>query len=373
MTAITLPSEQVRLVADGREFAGWQEITIDASLEAIARSFRVAARARWPRELHAFRVRPGSAVKVYVGGDLVITGWIDKLEASFDATSHTIAVTGRSRTSDLVDCSAVNDPGHWRARTALQIATDLAAPYGVEVLEDVNVGEPIPRFALSDGETVGAALQRLAALRSLLVTDDALGRVRLTRAGSTRAAVALVVGENVVEGSSSVDVSGRFTEYRCKSQRIGDDQDFGAVLQTSQGADDGGDLGRVRILEISAEGGEDAARARQRAEWEAATRYGQSIGASYNVRGWRQGAAGALWAPNQIVTVRDDLGGIRGDLLVVDVSLTVGGNGTRAALTLAPPEGFELLAPAAPRRRGGAKARPVNTQFDALADGVKAP
>lgn len=371
MTAITVPASQVRLVADGREFSGWQEITIDASIEAVARSFRVAARARWPRELHAFRIRPGAAVEVYAGADLVITGWIDKLEADHDDKSHRISVTGRSKTSDLVDCSAVNDPGHWRARTVEQIARDLAAPYGVEVVADVDTGEPLARFALSDGETVSAALQRLAALRSLLVTDDAAGRLRLTRAGSTRAAVAIMVGENVLSGRSFVDVSGRFTEYRIKSQRIGDDHDYGAALQTSQDATDTEDLGRTRILELSAEGGEDAARARQRAEWEAATRYGQSIGGSYELRGWRQGDGGALWTPNQIVTVRDSLGGLSGDFLVVDVSLTVGGNGTRAALTVAPPEGFELLAPQTPRRRGGAKARPVNSQFAAIRDGVK--
>lgn len=373
MTSITLPGEQLRLVVEGREFAGWQEITVDSSLEAIARSFRVAARARWPRELHAFRVRPGSAVEVYVGSDLAITGWIDKLEASFDSGSHTISVTGRSKTSDLVDCSAISDPGHWRARTVQQIAGDLAAPYGVAVVADVDTGEPIPRFALSDGETVGAALQRLAALRSLLVTDDASGRLRLTRAGSSRASVAIVVGQNALSGRSSVDVSGRFSEYRCKAQRAGGDTDFGSVLQTSQTADDTETLGRVRILELTAEGGEDAARAKQRAEWEAATRYGQSISASYDLRGWRQGVGGPLWAPNEIATVRDDLGGIRGDMLVVDVSLTVGSNGTRTALTLAPPEGFELLAPMTPRRRGGAKATKAETPFKALADGVKAP
>lgn len=371
MTAITVPSSQVRLVADGREFSGWQEIAINSSIETMARSFTVSARARWPRELHAFRVRPGAAVEVYAGKDLVITGWIDKLEADHDDKSHKISVTGRSKTSDVVDCSAINDPGHWRARKAEQIAADIAAPYGVEVLADVDTGEPIARFALADGETAGAALQRLAALRSLLVTDDASGRLRLTRAGSTRASVAIVVGQNVLSGRAFVDLSGRFSEYRVKSQRIGDDRDYGAVLQTSQNASDTETMGRTRILELSAEGGEDAARARQRAEWEAATRYGQSIGGTYSVKGWRQGDTGPLWAPNEIVTVRDALGGLSGDFLVVDVGLTVGGNGTRAALTLAPPEGFELLAPRASRRRGGAKATPVSSQFDALRDGVK--
>ena len=370
MISFTPAQAQVSLRVAGKTFSGWTSITIESSIETVSRSFTVSAVARWPKELHKLRLRPGSSVEVYVGEDLAITGWIDSLSTSFSGSTHSITVSGRSKTCDLVDCTAIAEPGHWRSIPALSLARLLAASYGVEVVSLVPDLEDVPRFVLSDSETVEAALQRLAALRSVLLTDDTSGRLVITRAGTARADVALVVGENVLEGSSTFDASGRFSEYRVRSVRVPSGQDFGTAIQSGETAVDTEVFGRTRVLELSAESGEDASRTRQRATWEAATRYGKSITVNYEVQGWRQGETGRLWTANEIVRVSDTISGISGDYLLTDVSLTLSEAGTRARLTLAPPEGFELLPPQAPRpaRR---KKPPAANPFSALADGVE--
>lgn len=369
MSLYTPPEDQIRLRIGGRELAGWKTATITQSIEDVARSFTVSAASRYPEEIQLLRVKPGSAVEVYLGSELLITGWIDKQDATFDRSSHGLTLSGRSKTGDLVDCSVIHASGQWRNTSAVEIARQLAADYGVELVDELGSTPNVRRFAVQDGETVVGAIQRLAQLRGFLVTDDERGRLVLTRASSTRADVELRTGVNILRGSASVDFSARYTEYRCKSSRVGDDQDFGAVLQASQTATDAGDMGRARILEIRAEKGEDAARTKERATWEAATRYGQSIAVSYDVQGWRQTAGGRTWRRNEIVRVVDELTGLNGDLLVTDVELTVArSSGTVAKLTLAPPEGFELLPPFKPRRSG--RKRVKNPLAEALKDGV---
>jgi prophage tail gpP-like protein len=374
VSLFTPESEQAWIKVQNRIFAGWTGVDIGASVESLARTFSFKAASRWPNELHLLRIRPGSRVEVNVGSDRVVTGWVDKLDAGFDRGSHTLTVTGRSLTGDLVDCAATGETS-FRRKDAVRICRTLAAGYEVEIRNDLdNVGEKLRRFDLQDGELVGAALQRLALLRGFLVTDNELGELVLTRAGYEKADVALVVGGdrgNVLSGSASVDVSGRFSEYRVKSLRVGDDNDFGDVLQSLETAEDTlDDLGRRRVYELTAEAGEDKARTRERAEWEAATRYGQSISVSYAVQGWRQREGGALWRPNMLVDVFDDLAGIRGELLVVDVAFGLNDSGTTTKLTLAPIEGYELLPPAKPRRRRRRPTRAVSSPYSALADGV---
>ena len=373
MSLFTPSTEQAALVVGGREFAGWTQLTITASLEDAARAFTVEAAAKKATDVHLLDLRPGSAVEVYAGRDLVITGYIDKIDVSHDSKSHKVRVSGRSKTGDLVDCSAIHKPKQWRSKTADTIAADLASDYDVDVYADPSIdwSKKIARFALQDGETVIAALQRLGQLRSFMVTDDPAGRCVLTGPKTDASSdVDLVVGENVISGSASVDVSGRFTEYRCKSVRLGDDNDYGETLQSDESVVDSEDLGRSRVLVIRPESGEGAARCRDRATWEAATRYGQSISLTYTVQGWRQTPGGRLWSPNELIGVEDNLAGVDGDFLIIDVDFSLSDSGTLTKLSLAPPEGYELLPPMQKRRRGGKRRKRASSPFDALKDGV---
>lgn len=372
----------------GRDFAGWTSLEVVSSLENAARSFSFSAAERWPGDSNPIHLKPGSPCEVYLGKDKVVTGYIDAVDISYSSADHSIAVRGRSKTADLVDCSAVFKPGSWRNQLLENIATDLAAVYGVTVKAIVDTGKKIGRHKTQSGEKVYDSIERMARLRALLITDDADGNLLLTRAGhfetnkagqviasqtgTTDSATALVVGENIISGSASFDLSGRYSEYRVKGQRAGDDIDFGEVLQTSGESEDD-EVKRTRILVITAEARADAARCKVRAAWEAANRYGQSLSLEYTVQGWRQ-RDGSLWVPNQMVVVVDDFAGIDGAFLVVEVVYRLGGSGSTTLIKLAPVEGYEPIAPFKPRpRRRGRDKKKKGGAFDPLRDGVKVP
>lgn len=348
----------IRLRVDGRTFSGWTSIAVTRSIESAAAAFELGVTSRYPGAENPIQIRPGSRCSVWIGDDRVVSGFIDAVAADYDATTLSRSVSGRSATADLVDCSAVAAPGKWSGVTVEAIAAALAAPYGVDVVVDpgVSTGGPVARHRLELGETVVESIERLAVSRGLLVTDDAAGRLVLTRAGSRRTATALEYGANILKGSGHVDASGVFAEYRAKGQRAGNDQDFGAAVAAVVGtATDPDVTARARVLILPSEKTMTTADAKKRAEFEAATRAGRSIQAQYTVAGWRD-AAGDLWTPNTLIEVRDPVLGIAGELLIAEVVLTLDDGGALAVLTVAPAAGYRPDPLQLASKRGGVRA-----------------
>lgn len=377
---------RVRLLVNGTDFGGWKSVGIAAGIDRQARDFDLSVTDRWPGSDVPRRIAPGDACQVFIGPDLVLTGYVDGTPISYDAKSVTVGVKGRSKTADLVDCSAIHEPGQFKGRKVEQIAAELAAPYGVAVLAAVDTGAAIADHQLQQGESVFESIDRMLKLRALLSTDDADGRLVLTRAGSARAATDLVVGENVLTGSASLDCKDRFSEYRIKGQRTadgagdededagddGDGPDIGAftadAAATSQVAAVQADTGikRKRVLVIVADGQPDGGTARERARWEAAHRAGKSFETSYTVQGWRQ-ADGRLWVPNELVRVRDPIIGFDLEMLISAVSYSLSESGSVTTLTVAPKAAYELL-PETPQAKGkgktGATLTPPIVEFE---------
>jgi prophage tail gpP-like protein len=357
---------RVRLVVNGAEYGGWKEVEITAGIDRQARDFDLSVTDRWPGSDLARRIAPGDECRVYIGADQVLTGYVDATPISYDAKAITVGIRGRSRTADLVDCSAIHEPGQWQGRKVEQIAADLAQPYGVQVLTAADTGPPIADHQIQQGETVFESIDRMLKLRALLSTDDAHGRLVLTRAGTDRAATGLVVGENVLSGSAGLDFKDRFAEYIVKGQRAATDDDWltgdgedaeldeapaaAAVSQVEAQQPDTG-IARTRKMVIIADGQPDGGTARDRARWEAAHRAGRSYQATYTVQGWRQGD-GRLWIPNQLVRVRDPIIGFDMHMLIAEVTYSLSDAGSIATLTVAPRAAYELL-PETPTAKGG--------------------
>jgi len=327
----------------GEVFGGWKSARVRTSIENLAGGFTVTASERWPASnggTSGRRIRTGDRVTLAIGGAPVVTGAIDAVRVRYADDTHELEFSGRDATGDLVDCSADHDPGEWRGLKLEQIAQILADPFGVKVRVSGNTGKPFEYFRLTDGETVGAALERLCRHRGLLRVADGIGGLALTRAGTSRAPAAIVLGQNALEASGEFDDSQRFSQYRVKGQHpMVDLQAAEQVVSPSAIVRDRG-MGRHRPLTVIAEepGSED--QYATRATWEANMRYGKSRRASYTLAGWS--AAGVLWRPNAIVHVRDPFVGIDEDMLIVGVDFSLDEQGSRTQISVARKEAFDL-------------------------------
>ncbi len=335
-------TEEISLETGGNRFGGWTAVSVSRSMEALAGGFSFTASERSPTDPLGRPIVMGDSAVVRLGEVALITGYIDKIEPQYDDVSHTIRVGGRSRTSDLVDCSATFEPGEWRERRLEQIAADLTQPFGIKVRTEVPTGLPFSTFKLEPSETVHAAIARAAGQRAVLVTDNGDADLVLTRVGASRAGIELRKGARILRARGSFSDRDRFSVYKVKGQRRSTDSDGDdPQIQVSADAKDLG-VTRFRPLDVLAEEPGSTTTAADRAKWEASTRQGRALRATVTVQDWEH--PGGIWLPNQRVNIHDAWLGIRREMLITGVTWILDASGRRTDLSLTPPEAFELLA-----------------------------
>ncbi|ECN9826053.1 baseplate protein, partial [Salmonella enterica subsp. enterica serovar Johannesburg] len=123
----------VFLRVNGRDWGGWTSVRISAGIDRIARDFNVSITRQWPGGEDVPPVKNGDAVEVLIGDDLVITGWVEALPLRYDAQTIMTGIVGRSKTADLIDCSA--SPAQHNGKNLFLIASALARPFGVDVVD----------------------------------------------------------------------------------------------------------------------------------------------------------------------------------------------------------------------------------------------
>ncbi|EGA6694618.1 baseplate protein, partial [Salmonella enterica] len=182
------------LRVNGRDWGGWTSVRISAGIDRIARDFNVSITRQWPGGEDVPPVKNGDAVEVLIGDDLVITGWVEALPLRYDAQTIMTGIVGRSKTADLIDCSA--SPAQHNGKNLFLIASALARPFGVDVVDAGAPAAAVIEAQPEHGETVVDCLNRLLGQAQALAYDDERGRLVLGRPGSMKAATALVLGEN---------------------------------------------------------------------------------------------------------------------------------------------------------------------------------
>lgn len=386
------PANAVRLLVNGQEYGGWKSVRITAGIERQARDFDLEVTDRWPGQTDIpRRIQPGDPCQVYIGQDLVMTGYVDATPIRYDGKTVGVGVKGRSKTADLVDCcpiptgqsTAVSDGGTWKdvigpdgkkpnvvkppAKSASQwrnqklevIAAALAAPYGIRVVAEVDTGKAIPDHQVQVGETVFESIDRMMRLRHVLSTDNEKGDLVFIDVGSTgRAGTAIELGKNILTGNSPLDYKGVFSEYIVKGQRAGNDEQYGSDVAEEEGSaeDDSnttvtGETAtatdarakRRRVLVIKQSGQADEGTCKDRAEYERAHRAAKALQTDYTINGWRQ-EDGSLWVPNLLVRVRDGLIGFDTEMVIAEVSWILGKEGFRVEIKVGPPDGYRTKA-----------------------------
>ena len=119
MSDTFLPGDDTVTIQVGAlRFQGWQTVQITRSCESMPNHWAVSASAEFLDGDALAGTRPGQACLIYIGLDLVITGWIDRRSIPIDAHNHQVTLSGRGITRNLVDCSAdlVHDPNIFRTK-----------------------------------------------------------------------------------------------------------------------------------------------------------------------------------------------------------------------------------------------------------------
>lgn len=325
---------------NGAIYSGWLSVSVTASMCQAARSFDLRLTERWPGRTEAWRIREGDACTVELDGETVLTGWVDEFSPAYEPEAHAVRVAGRSKTADLVDCSAMVKGGQFKGYPVDAIARTLAANVGlgdIKVIAKASAGAAFPDVQINPGETCFELIERLCRLRALLACDDAAGNLVLTRAGAGgfRRAGAIRRGVNVHGASASLSQARRFSDYFVRGQQTGTDNLFGTEAAQPQAHVNDAAVRRKRPRLVIAENQGSISDFTARAHWEQRFGAAEGVVATYRLRSWRD-AAGRLWSPGDLVPVEDDWLGISQDLLIKTVTYQKDDQGTAATVELVP-------------------------------------
>lgn len=326
--------EPVILAVGGGLHGGWKEIRVTRSIEDASGSFDLRVTDRWSASSAPRAINPGDPCTVAVGGEIVITGYVDDVNVEYDATSHSIQVTGRDKTADLVDSSSSSF--QVKKKSLKEIADKVAKPFGIPITDRVGVAKKFPVFKSDEAETAFETIETAARQRGVLMYADGKGGLVFDRAGTQRLSPGLVLGQNIKKGSVHKSHRDRHSEVTAKGQKAtldgwgqGDHDVMHKVTDP--------EVTRYRPLVILPEDEIDADDAKTRATWQRNVQAGRSLECNYTVVGWRH-ASGKLWTPNYLVPVTDAFGRVFGDLLICSVTFTIGAGGMLTELNLKPKE-----------------------------------
>ncbi len=345
--------DELMLLIDGREHKGWENAKITRSIERGVHSFSLALSDRWgaAEETNPRTVTAGMSVDVYINDELLTRGYIDQIAPSYTDTSHIINVQGRSKIGDLVDCSTKGK--QFKGQSLVQICQTLCKPFSIAVsVDDAVQNLANKRFVgrnhkLDLGQPIWEFLEEIARLRGVLLVSDAQGDLRIIRAGSAVADVALVLGKNIKKGDGQYSTHGVFSEYHVSGQQPSEPKrtfvlknSTTTVAQAAQVTSNS--IDRYRPFYTSSDNPLSIAECQARADWQKNVNEGRAETTTYTVSGWRQNEDGRLWQPNELVDIVDPWIGLDDRRLIVETSITLGEGGSNTSLKIMPKEAFAM-------------------------------
>lgn len=279
---------------------------------------------------------PGTEITVLANGQLIVTGYIDKMSPSFDSKNHTVEVSGRSKGADAIHSSVENEKGEFRNQTVLQIAQALDKQ-GIGFSSDTQQ-QQVEYHRLNPGESVFDSIERLCRRFPQLMQGMPDGSIKLTKGGTGGSNSPLIEGINILGGSATFDQTDGHSEYKVKGQRV-----YGTTKNTLQITATANDstMKRHRPKHIHQEGDIDQNGAQSRANAHKNRQQGESVSASIKAQSWFDDS-GQLWIANGLVYVMSPTLKLQQQMLIKSVSLSQDATaGSTAQLSLVLPQAFD--------------------------------
>jgi prophage tail gpP-like protein len=333
-------------------YTGWTRTRVTTGIETVPGDFELEATEAYPTSPDQVEMQAGDACVIFIGGQVVLSGFVDRVSRALTSESHTVRVEGRSKCCDLVDCSAEFSTFQINNASALSLATKLCAPFGITVSTLGTIAAvQIPQFDVILTETPFEIIERVARYSTLLSYDDANGNLVLATVGATSMASGFSQGVNVQEcyGTFTMDERFSYIEAVLLSTdtlftQPGDPTDATALGQDAVQGAIATDLGvpRHRPLIIVAEQGDlEFQVAQQRCQWEVARRTGRSQQVRVIGDSWFD-SSGALWAKNSLAPLElPALKVTNATWLIASVTFLRDEDGTRVDVTMMPATAFQ--------------------------------
>jgi prophage tail gpP-like protein len=325
--------EIVTVLAGGGLWTAWRSIKVRASFKEAARSFQLDAAVESGGATTAWTFQAGTAIDILFGGDLACRGYVDRYQPSLgEHDTAEAAISGRSKSQDFIDSSAVHDTGQFKNQDPQEIGAALDQ-FGVGIATDQQLIK-VPIYRITPGETAFRCIEKLCREQGVFVVGQADGSIMITKGGQQRHAGMLAEGGNIKTIRADHNWAGRHSKVMVRGQAP-----YGhgpSALQVEGTASDS-DVNRFRPVIVVHDGDTDTDRATKRAQTRRDREAGNSLKAEVTVQGFRDDG-GTLWTPGNIIFVDSDFVDVHQDMAIESVEFSQSRKGgSLSALSLVDP------------------------------------
>ena len=307
-------ADDITIIVGGQSITGWTRIRLTRGIERLPADFEIELTEYYSGDNTTVVITPGAPCQVLLGGDLVLTGYVDEYSPSIDGENHIVNIYGRSKSEDIVDCSAEYPNAQIMSAEVLTVIQGLATtPYGIPVSQEVIPDETknvIPQINFIYGETAVEVIDRICRYAKLLYYDRPDGGIVLTTASAKKAASGFTEGVNVQRATGRYTMN-RYKEYRAVLVSMVQLSD-GFALNSGQNntankivteTDNTVQRNRSKYIVLESGDFDPFPITTARAIWEMNRRYGKAFEVEITTDGWRD-SAGNLWEPNTLVDLQ---------------------------------------------------------------------
>ncbi len=327
--------EVLTIQVGGTVYTAFENAEVTAAFDEAARSFQVTIAAEFGGPATQAIFASGTPITFRAGRDVLLTGYVDRYRPSFGSENASISVTGRSKSQDAIDCSAIHKTGRLEKMDPVAIAKAVSQGLDVEITTDQQL-KKVPFYQITLGESVFRMFEKLVRRQGCTVTGTANGGMKATKAGSQRHAGGIIEGKNLKVGDADHDWSNRHSEYILKGQRA-EGHGKGALELEAKAKD--GAVKRYRPVIVIQRDDTDKETIKKRAETRRDRSAGEATTASITVQGFRD-EAGIIWEPGKLVWVESPFLGLAQDMLIKKASFSKSGDGSLTRLDLCDPRAF---------------------------------
>jgi prophage tail gpP-like protein len=306
-----LNSDKVEISCNGIVINQVNDFTLNKSIENFCGSFSFTIT---QSTVNKVKIRQGADIVIYIAGELVFTGLVEAIEHNQGFNQHSLAISGRDKTAELIDSYIL--PKQYKQNDFLKLIRIVLDDNGYNDIKIESDIKTLPKllgqsFVAEKDQKIFDFFDKLAKLINVILITDAYGDIIITREGADLAVGNLNIASNninILNSSLSVDSNETYKYIRIiGSQKT--DLSKKRLKQKVEFTDERASTKKRLIVSI----GNNANRQTLEsvANWYMAVKRGK--GARYNteVRGFLTNiTSGLLWQPNTILLLKDQANNI---------------------------------------------------------------
>jgi prophage tail gpP-like protein len=311
--------EIATLAVRGKLYTDWKSIRVEQRVSQAFSTFMFECSEETPMPLRkvALQFIPGDAVKIYLGGQLALTGFIEERHVAYDAGQHAVRLMGVSDTRDLVTSTVPKDnlDGHDGQNWA-QLTQDIMKHLGIKLRTVGGLNyKPFQKVGIQPGERIMDVIERHAKMRNIVIGSYYAGGLLGIGPHDNVPAGELVENYHILRANAVMRDAGLMKRIDIMGQNTGGSSGGGGSAANQMVATRFGTAHRNKHMVLPAEIADDTLE--PRADMEVVFTEGTEIEANITVQGWFKdnNKSDQIWRANESYIVNSPSLILNGDVL----------------------------------------------------------